>query len=350
MPQIVWNIITRNIQPDEQTRLEIRQKLSRLEEHLKAFPADMLHLQILLEKHPKRPLHTAELTIRLPANILRVKKSAPDLMTAFDDALQIILGELGSGKGGTHRGALRKRDIGGEKPNAPENAGLAFEPQAQGSGPQNLQDVIRQFFEQNYNWLLHHARRHIRHEETTGDISAGVLDARDIVDEVARQAEAHVNRKPKKMSWLGWLFHLLHEEFRRQREGLKQEQVEAVPTDKRTTLPELRPEALQPLEQMVEEVVEPQIIHTEDVVPDPEAVPPDRFVEEKELLQHLQGAIRSWGRPEREVFELYFVQGFEPGEIAQIIRQPLKQVKGTVANVQRLIREELLQEDVRIAA
>ena len=350
MTSIVWNIITRNIHADEQMRKEIRQKLAGLEKHLEVFPPNKLHLQVLLEKHPKKPLHTVELTLRLPANILRSKRSAPDLMTAFDDALQILLGELESGKGRGQRGALSQRNQGGEQAQAPESAGFAAEAQSQGAGPQNLQDVIREFFQQNYHRLLRHARRHIRHEEMTGDIPAGALNARDIVDEVARQAEANVRRKPKKMSWLVWLFHLLHEELRRQRERLKQEQAEAIPTEKRTTLPELKPKALQPLEQMVEKVIEPQVIRTEDVIPNPEAVRPDRFLEEKELLEQLQGAVQSWPRPEREAFELYFVQGFEPDEIARITGQPLKRVKDTLATVQARLRQELLQEEARAAA
>ena len=350
MSPIAWNIVTRNIQPDEWSQREIRQKLARLDEYFKAYSSDKVHLQVLLEKHPKKPLHTAELTLRLPANILRSEKSAPALMTAFNKALQVVLGELETGKGGKQRGALRKRDRGSKQPQAPENSGFAAEPQARGSGPQNLQDVIREFFQQNYHLLLGHARRHIRHEETAGDIPAGALDARDIVDEVARRAETNVSRKPKRMSWVVWVFHFLHEELRRQRERLKQEQAEAIPTEKRTTLPELRPEALQPLEQMVEAVVEPQVIRTEDLVPNPEAVPPDRLVEEKELLEQLQEAIRSWPRPEREVFELYFVRGFEPGEIAHITREPLKEVKVTLATVQARLREELLQADARLAA
>lgn len=348
MASILWNIITRNIQPDEQA--EIRPKIARLEKHLKDSPPDKVHLQIVLEKHPRKPLHTAKLTLRMPSNVLRAEKSAPELRQAFDDALQSLLGELESGKARRRREVSKQADQAPERPPAPETGGFAAEPQAQGTGPQNLQDIIREFFQQHYNRLLYHARRHIRHEELTGEIPAGALDARDIVDEVARQAEAKASRKPKKVHWLVWLFHLLHEELRRQRERLKEEQAEAIPTEKRATLPELKPKALQPMEQMVEKVIEPQILHKEDVIPNPEAVPPDRVLEEKELLEELQDALQSWPRPEREIFELYFVQGFEPDEIAQITGQPLKQVKDTLATVQARLRQELLQEEARAAA
>jgi RNA polymerase sigma factor (sigma-70 family) len=193
----------------------------------------------------------------------------------------------------------------------------------------------------DYYHLVYHARRHLRHWELAEEIPRGALDARDIVDEVVRQAEIQASRKPKRMNGRVWLFHLLHDELRRQLRRLKQEHTQAIPTEKRITLPELEAKTLQPLEQMVEKVIEPQILRAQDVIPDPDAVPPDRFVAEKELLQQLQAAIQSWPEREREVFELYFVRRFEPEEIAQITGQPLNKVKRTVARVQSLVRAEM---------
>lgn len=214
--------------------------------------------------------------------------------------------------------------------------------------PAILSNIGNRKIQQNYNHLLQHARRHIRHDELTGDIAAGALDPRDIVDEVVRQTEANVSRKPNNLSWLVWLFHLLHEELRRQCERLKQEAAESVPTEQRTTLPEQKAEALQPLEQMVEKVLEPEIVRVEDVIPNQGAVPPDRIAEEKELVAYLQSAVQRWPRPERELFELYWVQSFEPTEIAWITGQPIKQVKSTLATVQARLREQLRQEQALV--
>jgi RNA polymerase sigma factor (sigma-70 family) len=193
----------------------------------------------------------------------------------------------------------------------------------------------------DYYHLVYHARRHLRHWELAEEIPRGALDPRDIVDEVVRQAEIQASRGPKRMHGRVWLFRLLHDELRRQVRRLKQQLAQAIPTEKRITLPELEPKTLQPLEQMVEKVIEPQILRAEDVIPDPEAVPPDRFLAEKELLQQLQAVIQNWPEREREVFELYFVQGFEPEEIARITGQPLNKVKRTVARVQSLVRAEM---------
>jgi RNA polymerase sigma factor (sigma-70 family) len=345
MASIVWKLITRDIEAEEQTRQQIRHEIALLEERLTGFAPEKLHLQIVLERHQRKPLYTAQLMLRLPANLLPSEKSAPDLMKAFDEALEALLGELDPGKSRHQRRAPREPDRGAEQSQPPPRARFAAEPQPQGIGLQNLRDVIREFFQQHYQRLLYHAQRHIRHNEMTGDVSLGAIDPHDIVDEVARQAEANVKRKPKRMSWLVWLFYLLHKELRRQRDLLKQEEAEAVPTEKPTILPELKPGSLQPLEQMVEEVIEPQVIRTEDVIPNPEAVPPDRILEERELLEDLQDAIQKWPQPEREAFELYYVQGFEPDEIAPVTSQPLTKVKDILAKIQGKLREELLREE-----
>jgi DNA-directed RNA polymerase specialized sigma24 family protein len=52
--------------------------------------------------------------------------------------------------------------------------------------------------------------------------------------------------------------------------------------------------------------------------------------------------MRDWPRPERKVFELYFGEGLEPGEIAMVTRQPLTTVRENIASIQRRLREAML--------
>jgi ribosomal subunit interface protein len=342
MQSIHWNIVTRNIEADQGVQSRLRQKIVRLEKHLKTIAPERLHLQVRLEKDSKKQLFTAALTLTSPPDIFRVEKSAPDLLQAFDDALHALERELENRAGTRVRERAEKRSETRER-SAPGI--FTAEPQSEGAGPQNFQDVIRKFVRHHYQRLLHHARRDIRHDEMTADLPTGALDSRDVVDEVARHAEASANRKPDRMSWRVWIYHLLHEELRRQRRIFKQKQVEEIPTEKRTTIPELKMNALHPMEQMVEKVMEPQVIHIEDIISNPEAVPPDELVEEKELLEQLQDAVQNWPRLERDVFELYFVQGFEAEEIAQVTGQPLKKVKDTIAIVQSRLRHEMLEEE-----
>ena len=60
----------------------------------------------------------------------------------------------------------------------------------------------------------------------------------------------------------------------------------------------------------------PAVVLTGGLLPDLHAVPADQIAVEKDLREPLQTAFQNWPRAERDIFELYFIEGFEPDEIA----------------------------------
>ena len=341
-----WNLVTKNLHGHELLRKKLHEKITRLEKHLKHFPPGTVHLQIVLERHARKPLHNAALTLRVPSNILHSEKSAPDVIKAFDDTIKSLLRELESFKAELRRETFWKRKGRREQRRELEAPGFATEPMAEGTGPQEMEDVVREFFQQHYSRLVRHARRHIRLDELAGNIPKDALDAREIVDEVARRAVDKAQEKPGQMSWAVWLYHLIHEQIRRQRRVFKQKRIEEVSIDETKTLPEdvekaAGYDAEQPLD-IIEQELEPPVIRAEGLVPNPRTAPPDQIVAQKDLLEQLQQDMRDWPRREREVFELYFVEGLEPGEIAMVTRQPLTTVRENIASIQRRLREAML--------
>src|SRR5690349_6338650 len=89
-----WILVTKRMRPQDQLRNKLRQKIGKLEEHLEHFPTDAAQLQVSLEHYPKKLLFEAGLTLRLPSNILRAKKSGPDPIPAFDQAIKALLREI----------------------------------------------------------------------------------------------------------------------------------------------------------------------------------------------------------------------------------------------------------------
>ncbi len=324
---------------------KLRQKIGKLEKHLKHFPPDAVHLQIVLEKHPKKTLHTVGVALRVPSNVLHAEKSAPGLIEAFDEAIRAILRELAGLKAELRRERFWKRKARREQLREMKAGGFAAAPQPPGIGPQKFEEVVRQLFKQHYNAMVGHARRDIRHHELTGEIHPRALDAKDIVDEAAHQAEAKALRKPRQMSWLVWFYHLLHAELRRQRTRLKRQEAEEIPVELKKTLPENSEALLQPLEVMVKKEMEPEVTRIEDLVPNPEVAPPDLLVEQNELLEHLQASVQSWPLPQRNVFELHFVQGFEPREVSMITGLPLQTVRDHISAIHTWLREEIMREE-----
>jgi ribosomal subunit interface protein len=92
--EIPWNFVTKNLVGHELLRKKLLEKISKLQRHLKNFPADAVHLNIVLERQVRRHFHTARLTLRLPSNTLHTMKSAPDVIAAFDLAVKALLREL----------------------------------------------------------------------------------------------------------------------------------------------------------------------------------------------------------------------------------------------------------------
>ncbi len=89
-----WNLVTKGMRPRAQLHEKLQDKVSKLEAHLEHFPADAVYLQVNLQRHPRKPLFQAALTLRLPSNVLRAEKEHTDPIPAFDTAVRALLREL----------------------------------------------------------------------------------------------------------------------------------------------------------------------------------------------------------------------------------------------------------------
>lgn len=92
--KLKWSLRAKGLRPHSQLRQKLQQKIVKLESHLEHFPADAVFLEVTLEKHPKKTLFVAGLTLRVPSNQLRAQKSAADPVPAIDQAVKALLREL----------------------------------------------------------------------------------------------------------------------------------------------------------------------------------------------------------------------------------------------------------------
>jgi hypothetical protein len=56
---IPWNLVTKNLQGSKLLHRKLHEKITKLKKHLIHFPPGAVHLQVVLEGHPKKPLHLA---------------------------------------------------------------------------------------------------------------------------------------------------------------------------------------------------------------------------------------------------------------------------------------------------
>jgi ribosome-associated translation inhibitor RaiA len=97
------SLVTKGMRPHAQLQTKLEQKIAKLETHLEHFPADAVHLQVNLERHPKRVWFVTALTLRLPSNILQSKKSGADPVPVFDQAVKALLREVAGLKSALRR-------------------------------------------------------------------------------------------------------------------------------------------------------------------------------------------------------------------------------------------------------
>jgi ribosome-associated translation inhibitor RaiA len=91
---IKWSLVTKGMRPHGQLQNKLQQKINKLETHLEHFPQDAVHLQVILQRQPKKARFIAALTLRLPSNILRAQKGGLDPIPAFDQAVKALLREV----------------------------------------------------------------------------------------------------------------------------------------------------------------------------------------------------------------------------------------------------------------
>ena len=126
---------------------------------------------------------------------------------------------------------------------------------------------------------------------------------------------------PKEGSWLTWFYHLIHQELKRQRRRFAPDKAGKVSTNESKTFSKEGAKASR------------------------QADPIEEGLARKDALARLEQDMRNWPRPEREVFELYYVEGIEPEEIAMITRQPLRTVRENIESIQSRLREEILAQE-----
>jgi len=346
--ELPWNLVTKNLHGHEMLRKKLREKIFKLEKHLTHFPADTVHLHIALERHPRKVLHTAALTLRVPSNILHSKKSASNVVKAFDDAVKALLRELVALKSELRREVFWKRKARRSRLRDIKASGFTVQPQAEGMGPQSEAEVVRDLLKQHGQRLLRYVRRNLWHVMTTSEVTAGAFDADAIVDEVARRALTAPEKKPSQAGYLIWLYMLAWQEIARRRRGLRRQAQEAqsleapqISNDDAAAIAGYDPE--QPLD-LIEMELEPPVAETKVLLPDMQAEPPDVIVGRQELLAQIRKTANAWSNPEREVFELYFVEGFEPEEVAMVVGQRISQVRELIAHIQWRLRKEVLEQ------
>jgi ribosomal subunit interface protein len=342
-----WNVITKNMHPHEQLQEKLREKISKLERHLEHFPPDAVHLQVALDRHKKKQLFTAALTLRVPSNVLRSSKGAADPIPALDQAVKALLREISSFKSALRREAARKRAFHREQEVKKVPARFAAQPLGPGQGPQTLGDVVRQLLEAEYNQLLLYVRHQIEQAELELAVPKGAIDAEAVADEVARQAITRPESKPDDRTYRVWIYSLARRELDHRCRDLRDHARTDISIETASELAELptqdESEASGGFMPFFEGTREELDAQTANGLPDFHSLPPDLAMSDKDLIDHLQSLAKDWPPEDRAIFQLHFLEGFEADEVAMLEKKRPAETEHLIEQVQSRLRQALTE-------
>ena len=202
---------------------------------------------------------------------------------------------------------------------------------------QVVSDLLREHDKQ----MVAHATRELRMAELVDELPRGIIEARDVVDEVARICLEQPYKKPETLSYEQWFYQLIRQELDRQCRLFAEEchrRIELAPQEGASDDESEGYDAECPLGLITSEI-EPEESLPEHQIPDQAALPPDATVSGQELVAILQQEIKHWPVDEQQVFELHFLVGFEAHEIAMIRRQTKREVETTIGTIHSWLRE-----------
>lgn len=312
---ISWNIATKEISLGITLRNRVRRLIAKLEKHLQSFPPDVVHLQIVIEKQKRKELFTTALTLYLPAGVLRTEQTKKDALESVNDAVRALLRELEKLKSKLRREPLWKR-VARRAELHDSKARFAALPSPQLVGDES--ESIRSLLERFYPRLLGYIKRHIRRAELEDEVLRGALNPQGVLNSVAEKALLLTLKKARAgegmQDCLLLLYMLAAQELRKRAAAIRREAtVQGGGTTRRAG---------------------PRLTET-----------PDQIVLRKELLATMQTAIGHWPKNEHELFDLYFIEGFEPDEIAMIQARPLAQVEKDLQVMQAKFRALLTEQN-----
>src|ERR1700720_3483 len=149
-----------------------------------------------------------------------------------------------------------------------------------GTWPQTQVQAVSDLLRVHDKQMVAHAARELRMAELVDELPRGILEARDVVDEVARICLEQPGKKPETLSYEQWFYQLIRQELDRQCRLFaeeRQRRVELAPQEKASDDESEGYDAERPLGLITSEI-EPEESLPEHYIPDHAALPPDAAI------------------------------------------------------------------------
>ncbi len=343
---ISWNIVNRTGEEFDSVTSKLRPRIVILEKFLNQYPVESTHLQIILDSDPSGKTFDVVLNLRIPSDVLHVRKESMSLVAALDDGLRTLVRHLKQLKRRYMRDYSWKNN--GRLPEPGNTCGFNEKPMPDKKGPQTENDSVIEVLKEDYGRMLGFVSRQIHEHVMSGVIPGGVLDPHDIVDRVAEEVLRHPGRKPSSMNYHTWCSSLAFQQTRKAIRRYAEEAKIMVPIDLELP-PEPAPageDDMEPEEfalNLLQSRLEPEESSLADVIPDPKTQSPVEKAAKKDFMAFIWGVARRWPKAEREIFHLHFLEGLSVDDIAHTLACERSAVEAKVSCLRAKLRTLLSQ-------
>jgi RNA polymerase sigma factor (sigma-70 family) len=312
---------------------QTQHQLDKLSRRLQVFRPELVHVKGIVEENSAREGFVVSLNLRLPSGQMAAQEKSATAVAAIRAAFDALIEQLKR-----HKQVLRSKHKWVRRRGA-ERSGARTVPFEDTLAVVRLATVssldIASYIDVNLPRLERFVERQINYRESLGELLPDQVAPEDVVAEAVCTALGDELEKPERIKIEPWLYRLTSEAIDLMAAG--DGDGPGVPLDRRHGTPnvqasdEARLQFHQPDEKLLEE----------DCIADGHAGNPEEMAARDELINLVQLALHDAGRPDREVFILYAVEGFSHDEIAAITNRTLEEVQASIRKARQYLQRAL---------
>jgi len=317
---------------------QTQHQLEKLSKHLQVFRPELVHVKGIVEENSAREGFVVSLNLRLPSGQMAAQEKSATAAAAIRSAFDALIEQLKRHKQGLRSKHKWVRRRGSEHRG---DDTVPFEDTLAVVRPETVSSLdIASYIDINLPRLERFVERQIAYRETLGELLPEQVAPEDVVAEAIATALGDDLEKPERLKIEPWLYRLAREAI--DRIAASDGDVSDVPLDRHhgtqnvQASDEARLQFHQPDEKLLEE----------DFIADGHAGNPEQMAARGELIKLVQLALHDAGRPDREVFILYAVEGFLPEEIAVITSHTLEEVHASIRKARQHLQRALPTKDL----
>ncbi len=304
-------------------------QVDKLSKYLRVFRPELVHLKAAIEDDAPGKGVSVSLNLRLPSGQMAARENGATFDAAAKAAFDALTEQLKKHKDllRSHHKFERRRD--------PKRALTATVPFEETLAAVQLPKVspadVSNYLDVSLPRLRHFIERQINYRESQGQLLAGQVTMEDVLNEVVASALDEQPDQPERVKLEPWLYRMATEALNRL----------TTPANDERDIPLERSHGVQNVQATDEATLQfhqpDDRLSEENVIADSTANNPEELAARSELIRLVATTLRDAGPDAREAFILYTVEGFTPGEIADITNRGVEEVRASI----RLAREHL---------